>query len=108
MKAVVDVTNTAVLTANDHLRAGGFVDYDNTGLSRLVKIIPPEQWIRTAASGYQQAPLWVGKRPLAETKWASFFKENSMKTHLNEVTSPVPWNKGRLIGQKAPLKRKET
>lgn len=30
-----------------------------------------------------------------------------MKPHLDEVASPVPWNKGRLIGQKAPLKLKE-
>lgn len=30
-----------------------------------------------------------------------------MKTHLDEVTPPVPLNKGRLIGQKAPLKLKE-
>lgn len=30
-----------------------------------------------------------------------------MKTHLNEVTSRVPWNKGWLIGQKTPLKLKE-
>jgi integrase len=34
-------------------------------------------------------------------------KENPMKPHLHEVKSPVPWNKGRLIGQKAPLKLKE-
>ena len=30
-----------------------------------------------------------------------------MKNHLDEVTPPVPWNKGRLIGQKAPLRLKE-
>lgn len=30
-----------------------------------------------------------------------------MKTYTDEVTSPFPWNKGRLIGQKAPLKLKE-
>jgi hypothetical protein len=30
-----------------------------------------------------------------------------MKPHLHELKSPVPWNKGRLIGQKAPLKLKE-
>lgn len=30
-----------------------------------------------------------------------------MKPHLNNAPLPVPWNKGRLIGQKAPLKLKE-
>lgn len=30
-----------------------------------------------------------------------------MTSHLHEVKSTVPWNKGRLIGQKAPLKLKE-
>ena len=29
-----------------------------------------------------------------------------MKTNLN-ANSPVPWNKGRLVGQKAPLKLRE-
>lgn len=29
-----------------------------------------------------------------------------MKTHPN-ANSPVPWNKGRLVGQKAPLKLRE-
>ena len=30
-----------------------------------------------------------------------------MKSHLDEAKLPVPWNKGRLVGQKAPLKLKE-
>ena len=30
-----------------------------------------------------------------------------MKSHLDNVNSPVPWNKGRLVGQKAPLKLRE-
>ena len=30
-----------------------------------------------------------------------------MKSHLDETKSSIPWNKGRLIGQKAPLKLKE-
>lgn len=30
-----------------------------------------------------------------------------MKPHFNEVTSPGPWNKRRLTGQKAPLKLNE-
>lgn len=30
-----------------------------------------------------------------------------MKPHLGEATSSLPWNKGRLVGQKAPLKLKE-
>lgn len=30
-----------------------------------------------------------------------------MKPHLHEVKSPAPWNKGRLIGQEAPLKLNE-
>jgi integrase len=34
-------------------------------------------------------------------------KENPMKPHIHEPKSPAPWNKGRLIGQKAPLKLKE-
>jgi integrase len=34
-------------------------------------------------------------------------KENFMKPHLDELKSPIPWNKGRLIGQKTPLKLKE-
>jgi integrase len=34
-------------------------------------------------------------------------KENPMKPHSHELKSSVPWNKGRLIGQKAPLKLKE-
>jgi hypothetical protein len=36
-----------------------------------------------------------------------FLKENSMKRHLNNPKQSPPWNKGRLIGQKAPLKLKE-
>jgi integrase len=34
-------------------------------------------------------------------------QENSMKPHIHEMKPPVPWNKGRLIGQKVPLKLKE-
>ena len=30
-----------------------------------------------------------------------------MKSHLDDATRQAPWNKGRLIGQKAPLKLKE-
>ena len=30
-----------------------------------------------------------------------------MKSHLHESKSPIPWNKDRLVGQKAPLKLKE-
>lgn len=30
-----------------------------------------------------------------------------MKATLDEAKPPVPWNKGRLVGQKAPLKPKE-
>lgn len=30
-----------------------------------------------------------------------------MKTHLYDGKPPVPWNKNRLVGQKAPLKLKE-
>jgi integrase len=30
-----------------------------------------------------------------------------MKPHLDGTNSPSPWNKGRLVGQKAPLKQKE-
>lgn len=30
-----------------------------------------------------------------------------MKPHLHEQQSPLPWNKGRLIGQKAPLRLRE-
>lgn len=30
-----------------------------------------------------------------------------MKSHLDDNKSSIPWNKGRLIGQKAPLKLKE-
>lgn len=30
-----------------------------------------------------------------------------MTPHLHEMKSTVPWNKGRLIGQKAPLKLEE-
>lgn len=31
-----------------------------------------------------------------------------MKPHIETSRSSVPWNKGRLIGQKAPLKLKES
>jgi hypothetical protein len=34
-------------------------------------------------------------------------KENPMKPHLDQKTFVTPWNKGRLVGQKAPLKHKE-
>src|SRR5215212_910758 len=34
-------------------------------------------------------------------------KENLMETNHLTTQSTVPWNKGRLIGQKAPLKLKE-
>jgi hypothetical protein len=30
-----------------------------------------------------------------------------MKRHLDEAKSSVPWNEGRLVGQKAPLRLKE-
>jgi hypothetical protein len=30
-----------------------------------------------------------------------------MNPHLNDAKSPIPWNKNRLVGQKAPLKLKE-
>lgn len=30
-----------------------------------------------------------------------------MKPHLDNATSPVPWNKGRLVGQSALLKLKD-
>lgn len=30
-----------------------------------------------------------------------------MKPRLHDGTSPIPWNKNRLVGQKAPLKLKE-
>jgi DNA-binding cell septation regulator SpoVG len=30
-----------------------------------------------------------------------------MKSHFSTFIVPVPWNKGRLVGQKAPLKLKE-
>jgi hypothetical protein len=30
-----------------------------------------------------------------------------MKPHLDNPKQSTPWNKGRLIGQKAPLKLKE-
>jgi site-specific recombinase XerC len=30
-----------------------------------------------------------------------------MKPHLDQKTFVTPWNKGRLVGQKAPLKHKE-
>jgi integrase len=30
-----------------------------------------------------------------------------MKSHIETTTSAVPWNKGQLVGQKAPLKLKE-
>jgi hypothetical protein len=34
-------------------------------------------------------------------------KENLMKLNIDQKTSALPWNKGRLVGQKAPLKQKE-
>jgi integrase len=34
-------------------------------------------------------------------------KETLMKSHSGNPIVPVPWNKGRLVGQKAPLKLKE-
>src|SRR6476469_6118387 len=34
-------------------------------------------------------------------------KENLMESHSGNLLVPVPWNKGRLVGQKAPLKLKE-
>src|SRR6478609_5088878 len=34
-------------------------------------------------------------------------KENLMDSHSGNPIVPVPWNKGRLVGQKAPLKLKE-
>jgi hypothetical protein len=34
-------------------------------------------------------------------------KENSMKSDTDNAKTPAPWNKGRLVGQKAPLKLKE-
>jgi hypothetical protein len=33
-------------------------------------------------------------------------KETLMTSHIEILKSPVPWNKGRLIGQRAPLKLK--
>ncbi len=30
-----------------------------------------------------------------------------MKPYLDNAKTPVPWNKGRLVGQKAPLKPTE-
>ena len=30
-----------------------------------------------------------------------------MESHFGSPLIPVPWNKGRLVGQKAPLKLKE-
>lgn len=51
--------------------------------------------------------LRVSKRPFQEQNGTPLLKENPMKTHLNEATPTFPWNKGRLIGQKAQLKLKE-
>jgi integrase len=34
-------------------------------------------------------------------------KENLMESHSGNPLVPMPWNKGRLVGQKAPLKLKE-
>jgi hypothetical protein len=34
-------------------------------------------------------------------------KENPVERHLDEAKSSLPWNKGRLVGQKGPLKLKE-
>jgi integrase len=34
-------------------------------------------------------------------------KENPMKPYLDKNNSPSPWNKDRLVGQKAPLMQKE-
>jgi hypothetical protein len=34
-------------------------------------------------------------------------KENLMESHSGNPLVLVPWNKGRLVGQKAPLKPKE-
>jgi integrase len=58
-----------------------------------------------------EGPRRVGKRPMTVPGMTTLgflsLKENSMKSHLDEAKLPVPWNKGRLVGQKAPLKLKE-
>lgn len=49
----------------------------------------------------------VGKRPFYDQNGTPFIKKEFHKTFFDEVTSPGPWNKGRLIEQKTPLKLQE-
>jgi hypothetical protein len=52
--------------------------------------------------------LWVGVAPIAQDQTGSPFnrKEIVMSTLTGRGLSRVPWNKGRLTGQKPPLKLK--
>lgn len=57
-------------------------------------------FIRMAAQGRKHTVHW--------RKWGFLSsKENPMKPDLNEAKPFFPWNKGRLVDQKAPLKLKE-
>src|ERR1700756_130829 len=59
--------------------------------------------------GKREGPFRVGQRPLPEvhTESPSNWKEIAMETHNASSGSRVPWNKGKLTGQKPPLKLPE-
>jgi hypothetical protein len=53
--------------------------------------------------------LWVGQRPFPKAQNQSPFIEEEvvMETLKSSGAQRVPWNKGRLTGQKPPLKLRE-
>jgi len=56
-----------------------------------------------------ERPLWVGLRPpdAAHTQSPFARKEIVMESENVVVVHRVPWNKGKLTGQKPPLKLRE-
>jgi hypothetical protein len=55
-------------------------------------------------------PLWIGQRPFNAVQTATPFhiaKEPVMDHFVSIRSHREPWNKGKLVGQKAPLKLKD-
>jgi integrase len=65
--------------------------------------------LRTAGIEDSEWLLWVEQQPLRSAQNRSPFieEEVDMETLNSSSTRRVPWNKGRLTGQKPPLKLRE-
>src|SRR3954447_12340407 len=64
---------------------------------------------RTAALHRRNSPQWVEKRPSVETnmRLISPTKEQLMDASTKTIGCVTLWNKGKLLGQKPPLRLKE-